>query len=346
MSQPQDLPFVSMVVPARDEVGYIEACIRSMLANDYPRDRMEVVVVDGKSTDGTTERVQRLAAEDGRVRWVENSRRITPVAFNLGIRESRGDIICIIGGHTTVAPDFISEFVRVMQEHPDVWCAGGVETAIGTTFAGRAISAVKRHPFGVGGGSWRLGRKQGYVDAVPFGAYWRWVFDRIGLFDENLVRNQDDELIQRMIEAGGKQYMSPTIRCTYFVRSSLRKLARQYYQWGFWRVRTIQKRKRPANLRQVLPLGFVLTWAGLAVGSAVWHPLLWALAVFAAVYVAGLLAGAADVARKEGWKLFPIVPVAFAIMHFSYGIGSLVGIVSWVLLRGRFVRVDNHPMSR
>jgi len=125
MSEPSEKPKVTVIVPSRNEAAFIEPCLRSILANDYPRDRTEVLVVDGQSTDGTADVVRRLAQEDPRVRLIENPRRVTPVAFNLGIAASTGDIVCIVGGHTAVAPDFISRSVRVLQEHPDAWVAGG-----------------------------------------------------------------------------------------------------------------------------------------------------------------------------------------------------------------------------
>lgn len=343
----ETLPFISVIMPVRNEVEFIEQSIRSILNNDYLPDRMEVFVVDGMSDDGTRDIIKRLAAEDTRVKLLDNPHRIVPYAMNKGIRESQGDIIIRVDGHAAVAPDFISQSVQVLDEHPDVWCAGGVMKTIGTTYWGRVIATAMSSPFGVGTGNFRLGNIEGYVDAVIFGAHRRWVFDKVGMFDEELVRHQDDEFIQRMVEAGAKQYMSQKIRSVYFPRSSPRELMRQYFQYGFWRIRTIQKRKKPARLRQIIPLIFVAGWIILILGALLWRPLSWLLACYAGLYLILLIMGIFHTGRKEGYKKALLVPIAFVIMHFGYGLGSLVGIWSWVALRGKYVsKGAAHKLSR
>ncbi|MHC4069708.1 MAG: glycosyltransferase family 2 protein [Planctomycetota bacterium] len=343
----QDSPFVTIIMPIRNEVEFIERAVRSLLNNNYPTDGMEILVVDGISDDGTRDIIKHLAAEDSRVRLLDNPHRIVPHAMNKGINESRGDIIIRVDGHAAVAPDFVSQSVQVLKEHPDVWCAGGVMETVGTTYWGRVIAAAMGSPFGVGTGNFRLGNVEGYVDAVIFGAHWRWVFGKVGMFDEELVRNQDDEFIQRMVEAGAKQYMSPKIRSTYFSRSNWRKLMHQYFQYGFWRIRTIQKRKKPARLRQLIPLIFVLGWIILVLGACLWWPLLWPLACYAGLYLMLLTMGMVHAGRKASYKEALLVPFIFVIMHFAYGLGSLVGIWSWVILRGKYVPHGvAHKLSR
>ena len=331
------LPLVTVAVPIRNEAEFIEKCLRSVMESDYPADRMEILVVDGMSTDGTREIVRRLASEDQRVRLLDNPERIQNYALNKAIRESKGEIIIRVDGHAAVAPDFVSRSVRVLNERPDVWCAGGVLETVGSTYIGRVVSAAMSSPFGVGGANFRTGSSEGYVEAVPFGAHRRSMFDRIGLYDEQLLCNEDDELILRIIEAGGKQYRDPSIRSFYYPRHSLWKLARQYFRYGFWRIRTIQKHKRVAHLRQIVPLVFVLAWVVLLVGSMLWAPLWFATAGFAGLYLLALLAGAVDAARRKGLAAALLVPAVVAIMHFAYGLGSWHGIWSWVILKGRFV---------
>lgn len=342
-----NLPFVSIIMPIRNEADHIEKAIKSILANDYPSDKIEILVVDGMSDDGTREIVKCLATEYSRVKLLDNPFHIVPYAMNKGIDRSRGDIIIRVDGHASVAPDFVSQSIQVLNEHPDVWCAGGVMKTIGTTYQGRVIAAAMSSPFGVGGGNFRLGNIEGYTDAVIFGAHRRWVFDKVGMFDEELVRNQDDEFIQRMVEAGAKQYMSPKIRSTYYSRSSLKKLWRQYFQYGFWRIRTIQKRKAPAYPRQLIPLAFVLGWIVLILGTCLYKPVSWLLAGFAGLYTALLIIGAVHSAYRSGYKEAFLVPIVFIIMHFAYGLGSLTGIWSWVILRGKFVGTGvAHKLSR
>jgi GT2 family glycosyltransferase len=258
--------------------------------------------------------------------------------MNAAIRVAKGDIHLRIDGHTLVDPKFISENVRVLLEHPDVCVSGGIMETVGATFLGRVIAAAMSNPVGVGGGNCRVGRaREGYVREVPFPAYWRRAYDKVGLYDETLVRNQDDDFVLRMNKAGLKYYMSPTIRSRYYSRASLRKLARQFYEYGFWRIRTLQKHKSPGQLRRVGPMVFVLLWLALIVGGFFWWPLRWALAGYAGLYLLALIVGAVTAGRRFGWVLAPLVPVAIAIMHFAYGLGSLKGIWSWVILRGRFV---------
>ena len=332
------LPTVSVIMPIRNEADFIERSIGSILANDYPAEKLEVIVVDGMSSDGTRQIVARLAGDDPRVKVLDNPYRIVPHAMNAGIRIAKGQVLIRIDGHTLVEPNYISEAVRVLHEHPDACGAGGILETVATTYVGRAIAAAMSNPVGVGAGNCRVGRpREGFVYDVPFPAYWRWVYDKVGLLDETLVRNQDDDLVQRVNQAGLKHYACPTIRSRYYSRASLRKLARQFYEYGFWRIRTLQKHKSPGQLRRVGPMVFVLLWLALIVGGFFWWPLRWALAGYAGLYLLALIVGAVTAGRRFGWVLAPLVPVAIAIMHFAYGLGSLKGIWSWVILRGRFV---------
>jgi len=337
----------SMVIPSRNEADWVERCIRSVLANEYPADKMEIIVADGMSQDGTRQIIERLAKEDPRIRLFDNPLRIMPCGANIGIRHSTGDVVTVLSGHTLVSPNYMAECNRILVEYPDVWRAGGVMETVAASYIGKVVAAAQSSPAGVGAGNWRLGVQEGYVPLVPFGATRRWVFDKIGLYDEELVRNQDDELTQRLVEAGGKQYMTQSVRVQYYSRTSLWKLARQYYQYGFWRIRTIQKRKRPAHLRQVVPIIFVLGWIVLGIAGFVWWPMWLALAAYASVYALGLVANIFWAAHRHGWGVALLTPVACATIHFSYGVGALKGFWSWVILKGRFVpKPEAHRMSR
>ena len=340
-------PTLSIVIAARNEAPYIERNLRSLLANDYPADRVEIIVVDGMSTDGTADVVRRLARQAGNIRLLENPLKITPVAFNLGIAHIRCDIVFFLAVHASVTPEFLRRSVQALGEHPAAWCAGGAIQTISETFVGQAISAALSCPVGVGNAKFRLGGHKGYVDTVTFCCYWRWVFDRIGLFDEQLVRNQDDEFNLRLILAGGKIYMDGDIVSYYYSRGSLQKLARQYYQYGFWRIRTIEKHRRPAALRQWAPMAFVCALTAMIAAAQVWRPMTGALAGFAGLYAMTLVAGAVDVARKSGIRHASLAPLVFMTLHFCYGLGSVHGVLTFLVFRrGQAIDTTRHALSR
>ena len=348
MTDSHKLPKFSIIIPVRNEAATIERCVHAILNNAYPRERMEIIIADGGSTDGTRAILQKLVEGDERVKVIDNPARITPVGVNLGIRQSTGDLIVFMSGHAAMSSNFMPELARVISEHPDVWRAGGVMETVSDTHMGRVIAAAQSSPVGVGPGNWRVGvREEGYVHQVCFAAVPRFVFDRVGLYDEELVRNQDDEFNQRVREAGGKHYVNPSVRVQYFARGSLRHLFRQYYQYGFWRIRTLQKRGRPAHLRQVIPVFFVLGWFLLAIGGLLWSPMWLALAAYAALYGSGLVANVLWVWRRHPLSVALLTPLACAAMHFSYGFGVLHGAWSFGVLKGRFVtRPESHKLSR
>lgn len=335
-------PFVSVIVPIRNEREYIQNCLTSILDSDWPADQMEVLVIDGESDDGTIEIVRAMAANDARLKLMTNPRRIQTVALNLGIEAAVGDMVLRVDGHAEVEPDFVSQSVKALVDHPECWCAGGMVETVNDTVLGKVIAAATSCPIGVGNSQFRIGTFEGYVDTVPFPIYWKWVFDRIGKFDEELVRNEDDELNARVLEYGGKIYLTPAIRSRYFSRSSFGKLWKQYYQYGVWRIRTVQKRGS-ASVRYLVPLAFVmcvilsLTMAAVFPVTAIW------VAACAALYFVGLLIGATMVSRRTGWFGFVTSPIVFAILHFSYGLGSLFGVFWFSILRHRTL---SHGMSR
>jgi succinoglycan biosynthesis protein ExoA len=330
----QDFPFVTIIMPIRNEADFIERVLRSVLDNDYPPDRMEILVVDGMSNDGTRDIVARMSKEDNRIKLLDNPKRITPSAMNIGIKAARGDLFIRVDGHVEIPVHFMSKSIQCLHEHPEAWVAGGYIKTIADSYVGRAIAAAMQSPIGVGNSRFRLGDYEGWVDTLAFGAHHKWVVDKIGYFDEELVRNQDDEFNLRIVLAGGKIWMSKDIQSKYFSRGSLYKLWKQYFQYGFWRIRTLQKHKRPASLRQLAPLLFVLSLLSLGLAGFLWKPFWILLIIEAALYVLALLIGALDVGRKSGWQYAPLAPMVFAILHFAYGLGSLWGIVRFSILRG------------
>ncbi|MHC4434314.1 MAG: glycosyltransferase family 2 protein, partial [Planctomycetota bacterium] len=227
------------------------------------------------------------------------------------------------------------------------WVAGGYIETVADDYTPRAIASAMRSPIGVGNSRFRLGGHEGWVDTLAFGAHHKWVVERIGYFDEELVRNQDDEFNLRIILASGKIWMSRSIKSRYFSRGSLSKLWRQYFQYGFWRTRVLQKHNRPAALRQLLPLLLVLSVLLLGSAGLLWRGFWIVLAVEAGMYLLGLAAGASDVGRRSGWQYAPMAPLVFVILHFAYGLGSLWGVIRFCALKGHWMRRPDHiQMSR
>jgi cellulose synthase/poly-beta-1,6-N-acetylglucosamine synthase-like glycosyltransferase len=342
-----EFPFVSFVVPCRNEVDYIGDCVSSILNLDYPRDRVEVLVVDGMSTDGTDGVVRQLQATDDRVRLVPNPKKIVSPAMNLGIQNAQGELVCIVGGHATVERDFLKEATRILNTHLEVWCVGGPIRTTSKTYMGQAIAAAMSSPIGIGNAKFRLGGGyEGYADTVPFPVYRKSTFEKTGLFDEALPRNQDDEMSFRVHLNGGKIYLNPRIRATYYARGTLGKLWRQYFQYGFWTARTIQKHGRPASIRKIIPVGFVSTLLALAVVGLLWRPAWCALGLLVGLYALGVFAGFAHVCSKAGVKYAFPAPLIFMALHFGYGFGTLWGIVRFGLLKGRGIATAEIKMTR
>lgn len=322
----EPFPFVSVVMPVRNEAGFIERSLGSVLAQDYPGDRMEVIVADGMSDDETRELVHAAARRDGRVRLVDNEGRIAPTALNAGLAGARGTIIIRVDGHTEIASDYVRQCVLEL-ERTGADNVGGRMEAEGSGTVRHAIAAATSLPFGVGGARFHYSEAEEWVDTVYLGAWRRATFDSLGLFDEELVRNQDDEFNYRLRAAGGRILLSPRIRSRYYGRSSLPSLARQYFQYGYWKVRILQKHPRQMRPRQFIPPLFVATLCILAIGAPFVRATRVGLVGAAGAYVVACLLASAAAARWTGFPVALLLPAVFAVLHLSYGIGFLVGLV-------------------
>ena len=334
---------MAVVIPCRNEVGYIERCVRSLLNDEYPADQLSIRVVDGMSDDGTRPIVQALAARFPQVRMVDNPDRTTPKALNLGLRMGGFDAAIILGAHAEVEPGFLRANVEALRRDPSVGCAGGVIENVYEGDVARRIGAAMGHPFGVGSAHFRTGRKDGYVDTVAFGCYRREVFERIGYFDDELVRNQDDEFNFRVTQAGFRILLDLRVRSRYYVRASFPRLFEQYEQYGFWKVFVNRKHGTVTTLRQLVPaiwVAFVFLGMSLAGLSS----------VLAAVFVLGLLAYV-GVALRSAYSAAARsedragVFQAFIVLHAGYGIGYVRGI--WeLLIRRRTPQQRDHALTR
>jgi len=325
---------ISVIIPCRNEEKYVAKCIDALVAQDYSGGNMEVLFVDGMSTDRTREIIERYSRDYQFIRLLSNPQKIVPVAMNIGIRQSTGDIIIRMDAHTVYPPDYIARCVEYLDK-TGAENVGGPIISIADTFWGRAIAAGMSSTFGVGNSRFRVGGYEGYVDTVPFGAYRRELFDRIGLFDEELVRNQDDELNYRLIKKGGRIYMASAIKSYYYPRDSLRKLWRQYYEYGYWKVRVIQKHGMPASWRHVVPAAFVLSILATGLFALADIKYLGCFFVIAGSYFLLSLLFATKIAAEKGVKYLPVLPLVFATLHISYGVGFWKGIWDFIVTRKR-----------
>lgn len=330
-----DRPWVSVIVPCRNEARWIASCLQSIIANDYPKDRLEVLVVDGMSDDGTRDAVEAEAARHPWIRMLDNPHRITPAALNVGIVAARGEVIVRMDAHNEYPPDYISSLVRWLEESGADNVGGSwVTRPANETVLARAIAAGLSHPVGVGNAHYRIGTPEPrWVDTVPFGCYRRAVFDRIGLFDEELVRNQDDEFNLRLKKSGGRILLVPQIASSYVARDSLRKVGRMMYQYGYFKPLVIRKIGAVMTVRQIVPAAFLLAVAFSAMAAA-FHPagvvlLAAILTAYGATIAAVSLALA--VRRRAGWPL--ATAMVFPVLHVAYGLGFLKGAWDFFVLK-------------
>lgn len=323
-----DRPFVSVIIPCRNEKGFIGVCLDSVLSCDYPRARMEILVADGMSEDGTRAILAGYARRDERVIVVDNPRRHTPGALNMAIARARGDVIVRMDAHAAYPTNYISRLVEWLICSGADNVGGTWKTCPGDDSAkSRAIAFVLAHPFGVGNAHYRLGiSAPKWVDSVPFGCYRRDVFQRIGNFDEELLRNQDDELNQRLIRAGGRILLVPDVSSRYFARSSLRKLWRTYYQYGVFKPLVVRKTGGIYTARQLAPALLVLYLLALpaAVASAPGAAML--LVIPGSAYLAAAFGLALRGGLRDGLEMAPFVPLGLLTLHLSYGFGYLRGL--------------------
>lgn len=331
----QNFPIeVSVILPCRNEEDTIADCVSSILRQEPVAGGMEVIVADGFSTDNTRDVLRRIADTDPRVRVIDNPGRIASSGLNAALESARGAIIVRMDAHTLYACDYIRQCITTLQK-TGADNVGGPALTTGEGYVQAAISAAYHSPFAVGGARFHNPNYEGFVDTVPYGCWPRRIFSEIGLFDEELVRNQDDEFNLRLIRSGGKIWQSPRIKSWYRTRRSLRDLFRQYSQYGYWKVRVIQKHRLPASIRHVIPGAFLVSLAGLLLLSWWWRPAIWVLATVVALYAAGILGASLVTAARRGWKIFPVLPLVFATYHVGYGLGFLRGLWDFLLIRKR-----------
>ncbi len=326
---------VSVIMPVRNEADHIGNAIASVqrAADSVPDLELEILVIDGDSSDDTVRVVEELAALDPRIVLLANPQKTVPHAMNLGIKAAAGEVVIRLDGHAEIEPDFIANALTELRRHPECCCVGGPIQNVFQGPTSQAISAAMGSSFGVGNARFRTGGRDGYVDTVAFGAYLKADLTSVGLFDESLARNEDDELSFRLIQSGRKIWFSNDIRSRYVVRAAFSNLYRQYFQYGYWKVYVNRKHRTVTSLRQLAPPALVGTLVVLSPLSLFWpaaRPLLLAVALS---YITAKLLFALRAARSL--RLVLPTAAAFLILHLGYGFGYLAGIRDFALLQRR-----------
>jgi succinoglycan biosynthesis protein ExoA len=326
---------ISIIVPCRNESKHLRAFFSSVLAQMLPDGAtLEMLIADGASTDGTRKILNEYAASYHWVRIVDNPRGIVSTGLNLAIELATGEIIIRMDVHAHYAKDYVAQCVAVLNETKADNVGGPAQTR-SSTYIQEAISAAYHSPFACGGARFHNVNYQGPADTVTFGCWRKEVFQRIGLFDEELVRNQDDELNFRLIRAGGKIFQSPRIRCWYEPRASLLALASQYFQYGYWKVLVIKKHGWPASLRHLVPPTFVGSVCLLTVASFFTVTAMYTLAILLGLYILLNLVASFNICWRK-FRLLPVMPIVLTTYHFSYGFGFLIAMIKAALPgRGR-----------
>jgi glycosyltransferase involved in cell wall biosynthesis len=322
---------VTVIIPCYNERKYIRQFLDSLIALEYDTSLLEIFLVDGGSSDGTLDTIDEYCADHAHIRLLQNPNRTVPYALNIGLARATGDLIARMDIHSHFPRDYIKKLVawhaRLEADNIGGVCKTGAIVDTGTA---AAIAIAMSDKFGVGNSIFRVGTDKEYleVDTVPFGCYRRAVFDRIGKFDERLTRNQDIEFNKRLIKSGGRIILVPEIVCTYYPRDNYRALAKNRFQTGNWIIRTSKLTGSMTNvsLRHFIPLCFLLSifLPALLAPFTTWYLMM--LPAFALGLYLAFMGGRAF-ALKKGKATAPRILAAFATIHFSYGFGSLKGLL-------------------
>jgi glycosyltransferase involved in cell wall biosynthesis len=328
-------PLVSIIIPCRNEAKFFGKCLESVLANDFLKDKLEILIIDGMSEDKTREIINQYAETYTCIRVLENPKKVVPTALNIGIKNAVGQIIIRMDAHNIYSKDYISKCVQYLKKY-NVDNVGGIWVTLpgADTVVAQSIALALSHPFGVGNAHYRVGLKEPkLVDTVPFGCYRKDVFERIGLFDEDLVRNQDDEFNMRLIKNGGKILLVPEIISYYYARDTLSKLSRMLFQYGYFKPLVVKKVGSVLTWRQLIPSLFITS---LIISGILSLMAKYFLVVFLLILLSYLFTNilfSLLITLNKGVKYLFFLPVVFTTMHCSYGIGYLKGVIDFILLR-------------
>lgn len=326
------MPRVSVIVPCYNEEVTIRSLLDAIYHQTYPHELMEVVIADGMSTDQTRHQISIFQSDhpDIAIRVIDNTARSIPVGLNLAIEAAQGEYIIRLDAHSKPYPDYIAHSINNLENGLGDNVGGVWEIQPGGEgFIAKSITLAASHPFGVGDARYRYTDKAGLVDTVPFGAFKRTLFEKIGKFNEELLTNEDYELNYRIRQSGGKIWLDPAIRSIYYARPTLLSLARQYWRYGYWKAKMLRKYPGTIRLRQALPPAFVASLVFFSILS-IWRPFLLWLLLFEVLFYAGVLMTISIrmAIQHKNARVVIGVPLAMSTMHICWGSAFL-----WSLVR-------------
>lgn len=327
---------LSVICPIYNEEKYIAQFLDSLLKQDYPKENLEILLVDGMSKDHTREIVEKYIRQNPFIRLIDNPERIVPYAMNRGIEAAKGDVIMRLDAHASYQPDYFSTLVKGLKdlqaENVGTVCKTDVLNKTSKTLAIREVLSNK---LGVGDSTFRTGiDKEQEVDTVPFGCWPKEVLTKYGMYDVRLVRNQDIELNKRIKHGGGKIYILPYTYCTYLARETWKALAKNNYGNGKWNMLTVfyTKTFSSLSLRHFIPLLFVLSLTVPLLLGLIWLPFVWLTIISFTLYLSLVSAVSFRLAIEKKLSFIHLV-ITFFLLHLSYGCGSLVGLLNWPFLK-------------
>ncbi|MFM2226357.1 MAG: hypothetical protein RJA07_2559 [Bacteroidota bacterium] len=332
---------VSIIIPCKNEEKYIGKVIDNILAQDYSIANIEVLIVDGNSKDKTASIVDSYSNKFPQIKLLSNPKGFVPFAMNIGIKQAKGDVMIRMDAHAEYPNNYVSALLTNLKKlNADNVGGVWITTPGDTTLKAKAIAIALSNKYGVGNAMFRLGiDKPMETDTVPFGCYPMSVFEKIGLFDEEMLRNQDDEFNGRLVKNGGKIFLIPDIKIIYFARTTFSKLWKLYYQYGLFKPLVNRKLKQPTNVRQFAPPILV---SGIVINLllCLWHPLF----VVGLISLLGLyiLISTQTAIENKNFKLTPYLICSFMILHISYGIGYLQGFINFILLNKKVKQIKDN----
>jgi glycosyltransferase involved in cell wall biosynthesis len=326
---------ISVIIPCRNEEKFIGKCLNSITSNDYPKNNLEILVIDGKSQDKTKEIIKDYASKFSYIKLLDNPEKYTPFALNIGIKESKGDIIVRIDSHATYEKNYIAKCVENLKKYNADNVGGAVKTiSSNNSLIAKSIAICMSSIFGTGSSHFRLGsEKPMEVDTVFGGCYRKEVFKKIGLFNEKLKRSQDMEFNIRLKKAGGKIIMAPDIISYYHPKSTLRDFFVHNFIDGQWAILPLKFIKKPFKARHYIPLIFVSLLLFLFVAGFFYSLFYIGFLCLLAAYIVAVLYFSSKISLKEkDFRYFFAMPAVFASRHFGYGFGELFGLLKLLII--------------